>query len=81
MPIQSQNKLLSNPDLTEKFEVVKHRKYCKPRSIKNEPIKCQNSNVTLHTDDNSRETENSSDSYTLAHRKKDLTIRQSKFDQ
>ena len=50
----------------EKFEGVKHRKYCKLRSIENEPINCQNRYDTLHTDDNDEESENSSDSFIKA---------------
>ena len=47
--MESQNKLHNNQKSTEKFEVVKHRKYCKPRSIENEPITCQNRYETLYT--------------------------------
>ena len=46
------------------FEVVKHRKYCKPRSIENELINCQNRYETFYTDGNDEESENSSDSFT-----------------
>ena len=62
--MESQNKLHNDQKSTEKFEVVKHRKYCKPKSIENEPITCQNRYETLHTDGNNEESENSSDSYT-----------------
>ena len=64
MLVKSQNKSRNDQKSTEKFEVVKHRKYCKPRSIDNEPIKCQDRYETLYTDGNDEETENSSDSYT-----------------
>ena len=49
---------------TKNFEVVKHRKYCQPRSIENQPINCQNRYETLYTDGNDKETEISSGSYT-----------------
>ena len=42
MLVESQNKSRNDQKSTEKFEVVKHRKYCKPRSIENELINCQN---------------------------------------
>ena len=61
---ESENKLRNDRKSTEKFEVVKHRKYCKRRSIENEPIKCQKRYETLGTGGNDEETENSSDSYT-----------------
>ena len=64
MLVESENKLRNDQKSTGKFKVVKHRKYCKPRSIKNEPINCQNRYETLYTDDNGEESENSSDSYT-----------------
>ena len=64
MLVESQNKLRNDQDSTKKFEAVKHRKYCKPRSMENEVIKCQNRNETLYTDGNDEEIENSSDSYT-----------------
>ena len=41
MLVESQNKLRNDQNSTEKFKVVKHRKYCKPRSVENEPINCQ----------------------------------------
>ena len=61
-----QNQKNSRYDLKSKetFEVVKHRKYCKASSIKNEPIKCQNRYKTLYTDGNDEESENASSSYT-----------------
>ena len=62
--VGSQNKFRNDQMSTEKFEAVKHRKYCKPRSIENEPIKCQNRCETLCTDGNDEETGNPSDSYT-----------------
>ena len=64
MLVKSQN--ISRNDQKSKsfFEVVKHGKYCKPRSIENEPIDCQNRYETLHTDGNDKESENSSNSYT-----------------
>ena len=40
--VESQNKSRNDQKSTEKFEVVKHRKYCKPGSIENELINCQN---------------------------------------
>ena len=43
------------------LKVVKHRKYCKPRSIENEPINCQNRYETLYKDSNDEESENSSE--------------------
>ena len=43
---------------------MKHRKYCKPRSIENKPIKCQNRYGTLYTNGIDEESENSSGSYT-----------------
>ena len=49
---------------TETFEVVKHRKCCKPRSNENEPINCQNRYQTLYTDGNDEESGNSFDSFT-----------------
>ena len=64
MLVESQNKQRNDQKSTEKFEVVKHRKYCKPRSIENEPINCQNRYETLYTDGNDEESENSSDSFT-----------------
>ena len=64
MLVESQNKSRNDQKSTEKFEVVKHRKCCKPRSIENEPINCQNRYQTLYTDDNDEESENSSDSFT-----------------
>ena len=38
--VESQNKLHNDQKSTEKFEVVKHRKYCKQRSTENVPRKC-----------------------------------------
>ena len=64
MLVESQNKSRNDQKSTEKFEVVKHRKYCKPRSIENKPINCQNRYETLYTDGNDEESENSSYSYT-----------------
>ena len=64
MLVESQSKSCNDQKPTKKFEVVKHRKYCKPRSIENEPIKCQNRYETLCTDGNDVESENSSDSFT-----------------
>ena len=49
--------MCNNQKSTEKFEVVKHRKYYKPRSIENEPINCQNRFETLYTDGNYEKTE------------------------
>ena len=49
---------------TEKFQVVKHRKYCKTRTIENKPINCQSGNESLYTDGDGEETENSPDSHT-----------------
>ena len=64
MLVESQNKSRNDQKSTEKFEIVKHRKYCKPRSIENEPINCQNRYETLYTDGNDEESENSSNSLT-----------------
>ena len=65
MLIESQNKSRNDQKSTEKFEVVKHRKYCKPRSIENEPINCQNRYETLDIHrGNDEESENSSSSFT-----------------
>ena len=64
MLVESQIKTRNDQNSTEKFEVVKHRKYCKPRSTENEPINCQNRYETLYKDSNDEESENSSDSYT-----------------
>ena len=55
MLVESQNKLRKDGKSTEKSEVVKHKKYCKPRSIENEPINCQNRYETLYTDGNDEE--------------------------
>ena len=44
----------NNHKSTEKFEVVKHRKYCKTRSIE-KPIKCQNRYATLYVNGNDDE--------------------------
>ena len=63
MLVESQNKQRNDQKSIEKFEGVKHRKYCKLRSIENEPINCQNRYETLYTDGNDEESENSSDSY------------------
>ena len=63
MFVESQNKLRNDQNLTVKIKVIKHRKYCKPRSIENEPIKCQNRYETLYGDVNGEEKENSFDSY------------------
>ena len=62
--VESQNKLHNDQKSTEKFEVVKHRKYCKPKSIETEPINCQKRYEILYIDCNDEETEDSSDSYT-----------------
>ena len=62
--VESQNKLHNDQKATEKFEVVKHRKCCKPKSIETEPINCQKRYETLYIDCNDEETEDSSDSYT-----------------
>ena len=40
MLVENQNKSHNDQKSSEKFEVVKHRKYYKPRSIENEPINC-----------------------------------------
>ena len=64
MLVESQNKLRNDQKSKEKFEVVKHRKYCKPRNLENEPVNCQNRYETLYTDGNDEESENSSYSYT-----------------
>ena len=64
MLVKSQSKSPNDQKSTEKLEVVKHRKYCKPRRIENEPINCQNRYETLYTDGNDEESENSSDSFT-----------------
>ena len=61
MLVESQIKTRNDQNATEKFEVVKHRKYCKPRSIENEPINCQNRYETLYKDSNDEESENSSE--------------------
>ena len=42
MLVESQKKLRKDWKSTEKFEVVKRRKYWKSRCIENEPINCQN---------------------------------------
>ena len=65
MLVESQNKLRNDQKSTEKFEVVKHGKYCKPRSIENEPTKYQNRYETLDADGNDEETENLSGSYSF----------------
>ena len=77
MLVESQNKSRNNQKSTEKFEVVKNRKYCKPRSIENKPINCQNRYETLYTDGNDEESENSPDSYTSS---SEETPDNSKFD-
>ena len=64
MLVKSQNRMPNDQKSTEKFEVTKHRKYCKPRSIENKLINCQNRYETLYTDGNDEESENSSDSFT-----------------
>ena len=46
--VESQNKLRNHQKSTEKIEVVKHRKYCKPRSIETEPINCEKRYETLY---------------------------------
>ena len=61
MLVESQIKTRNDQNATEKFEVVKHRKYCKPRRIENEPINCQNRYETLYKDSNDEESENSSE--------------------
>ena len=40
MLAESQNNLRNDQRSTEKFEVVKDSKYCKPRTIENEPVNC-----------------------------------------
>ena len=65
MLVQSQNKFHNYKKPTEKFGVVKHKKYCKPRNIENKPNNCENRYETLHTDGNGEETEKSSDSCTI----------------
>ena len=52
MLVESQNKSSNDQKSTETFEVVKHRKCCKPGSISNEPINCKNRYQTLLTDRN-----------------------------
>ena len=64
MLVESQNKSRNDQKSAEKFEVVKQRKYCKPKSIENEPISCQNRYETFYTDHNDEESENPSDSFT-----------------
>ena len=81
MLVESQNKSRNDQKSTEKFEVVKHRKYCKPRSIENEPVNCQNRYETLYTDGNDEESENSSDSFTSSSEETPDKKHQSKFDQ
>ena len=49
MLVESQSKMRNNQKSKKKFQVVKHWKYCKPKSIENEPIKCQNGYETLYT--------------------------------
>ena len=64
MLVQNQKNSRNDLKSKETFEVVKHKKYCKARSIKNEPIKCQNRYKTLYRDGNDEESENASSSYT-----------------
>ena len=64
MLVETQNKSRNDQKSAEKFELVKHRKYCKPRSIENEPMNCQNKYEILDTDGHDEESENSYDSYT-----------------
>ena len=64
MLVESQNKSRNDQRSAEKFELVKHRKCCKPRRIENEPINCQNRYETLYTDGIAEESENSSGSFT-----------------
>ena len=64
MLVESQNNSRKSQKSSEKFEVVKHRKYCKPRRVENEPISCKNRYDTLYTDCNNEESENLSNSYT-----------------
>ena len=59
MLLESQNKSRKDQKSSEKFEVVKPRKYCKPRSIKNEPMSCKNRYETLYTDGNDEDSPNS----------------------
>ena len=47
MHVESQKKLRSDQNSSEKFEVVKDRKYRKSRSIEKEAIKCQNRHETF----------------------------------
>ena len=80
MLVESQNKLCNDQKSTKTFEVAKYRKYCKWRSIENEPIKCQK----MH--DTSIEMEmikrqKTHPTATRAHQKKHLTIHQNKFNQ
>ena len=56
--VESQNKSRNDQKPTKKFEIVNHRKYCKPRSNENEPINCHNRYETLCTDTNDEESEN-----------------------
>ena len=58
MLVERQNKSRNHQKSTETFEVVKSRKYCKPRSIENEPTNCQNRYEILHTDGNDEDSEN-----------------------
>ena len=55
--VESQNISRNDQKSTVKFEIVKHRKYCKPRSIENEPTNCHNRYETLYTDGNDEESE------------------------
>ena len=64
MLAKSQNRSPNDEKSTEKFEVTKHTKYGKPRSIENEQINCQNRYEILYTDSNDEESEKSSDSFT-----------------
>ena len=59
--VESQNKSQKDQKSTEKSEIVKHRKYCKPRSAENEPINCQNRHETWHSNSNDDESENAFD--------------------
>ena len=47
MHVESQKKLRNDQNLSEKFEVIKERKYRKSRSIEKEAIKCQNRHETF----------------------------------
>ena len=66
---------------TEKFEVVKHRRYSKPRSIENEQQSAK-TDVRLCIQMAMLRRQKTHLTATLqAHRKRHLVIHQSKFDQ